>query len=101
MVQIGTRRHQEQMKKAGKKLKRKDCGKKEDTGVFNFINPQGWTVRQKIWSSVLWHSEPRITVLARTSSNIALSQSVPGSAMMEHILKSPLHLSPQPSTKQE
>jgi hypothetical protein len=28
----------------------------------------------KIWSWVLWDSEPRITVLARASSNLAVSQ---------------------------
>jgi hypothetical protein len=30
----------------------------------------------KIWPLILWDSEPRITVLARSSINLAVSQSV-------------------------
>jgi hypothetical protein len=30
----------------------------------------------KVWSWVLWGSEPRIAVLARTRSNLAVSQTV-------------------------
>jgi hypothetical protein len=32
--------------KAGMKSKGKDCEKREETGVFNFINAQGWAVSQ-------------------------------------------------------
>jgi hypothetical protein len=38
MVQPGTRRLQAQRKRAGKKSKRKDCGKIEETGDFSFID---------------------------------------------------------------
>jgi hypothetical protein len=31
-------------------------------------------LKSKLWSSVPWYSEPRITVLARANSNLAASQ---------------------------
>lgn len=53
----------------------------------------------KIWSSVLWHAEPSMTVLVRTSDNPAVSQkhlqvdkstyTIPRVMLQKHMVTSP------------
>jgi hypothetical protein len=42
------------------------------SGVWSLSDPSGG----KVWLQVPWGSEPRITVLAKTRSNLAVSQSI-------------------------